>query len=229
VAVAHLVLVSRMKSLVVVAILLVLPIGRAADQPNQFVVLSYCMGEDHYRFSLMSSADFDAILGRESNHRREVIGAGYLPDVSALKHNISDLVPEGSVIEWRGWKRAWGTCYPPQPIIDEIRTFAASRHIDVRIRKADEAEIKLRAQKMVDRYATLAETEAEFGRPEFMFTRDQALEYLQKTPAENKSGHDNWQRLAQYPKTLCFDFGEFSLDVFLDDRGGAVGYYLRSQ
>ena len=203
-----------MRLLVVVAFLVASSIGRAADQPNQFVVLSVCEGEDHYQFSLMSSADYTALIRRE-HHRREVAGV-VIPDVSALKRNISNRIPEGSTIEWRGWE---DTCYPPARIIEDIRAFAASRHIDLRIQKANEAEIKLRAQKLVDHHATLAEAAAEFGTPELL-TRTQAIEYLEKTPAEDKSGREFWQRLTQHPKTLWFTPGEFMLYVFLDDLGG---------
>jgi hypothetical protein len=218
-----------MKPLLIIAFLLASPIARAEDQPNQFVILSMCMDKDKnvYRFSLMSSADFESLLRRGNpRHQREVVGAGYLPDVSALKQNIADRVPDGSTIEWRGWKPV-GTCYPSKPIIDDIRAFGASRHIDIRIQKDDANDIKQRAQSLVDRYASLAQAEAEFGTPS-LITRSEAEEYLQKTPAENKSARDTWQRFAQYPLTLCYSPGDLTLYVFLDDRHGVVGYYLKT-
>jgi hypothetical protein len=216
-----------MKPLLVIAFLVASPIARAENQPNQFVVLSFCIDNGVYRFSLLSSADFESLLRRGNpHHQREVVGAGYLPDVSALKRNISDRVPEASTIEWRGWGPG-GTCYPPTPIIDEIQAFCVSHHIDIRIQKDDVDKIKQRAQKLVDRYATLAEAEAEFGNPEIL-TRNQAIELLQKTPAENKSRRDLWQRLAEYPLTLSFTPGDLNLYLFLDDRHGVVGYYLKT-
>ena len=214
-----------MRSRLVLALLIAAAVIRADDQPNHFVVLSMPMGKDDYRFSLLSAADYWDLVKRAHGYvgrpPRGIPGTGYLPDASALKRSIATWVPEGSTIEWRGWE---DTCYPPQPLIDDIRAFAASRHIDVRIQRADEAEIKLRVQKLVDRHATLSEAAAEFGTPQLM-TRSQVTEQLQRIPVEDKRGRELWQRLAQYPKTLCFSPGELHLYVFLDDAGGVVAYY----
>ena len=144
-----------MRSRLVLALLIAAAVIRADDQPNHFVVLSMPMGKDDYRFSLLSAADYWDLVKRAPGYvgkpPRGIPGTGYLPDALALKKSITTWVPGGSTIEWRGWE---DTCYPPQPLIDDIRAFAASRHIDVRIQRANEAEIKLRVQKLVERHAT---------------------------------------------------------------------------
>jgi hypothetical protein len=132
-----------MRLLLILALLLASPTIRAKDQPNQFVLLSICIAKGVYRFCLLSSADFAAFVNHTSGHRREFPpgdpNAGYLPNASALKRTIADRVPQGSTIEWSGWRLA-DTCYPPKPVIDDIRVFAASHHIDIRIQEDELVE-----------------------------------------------------------------------------------------
>jgi hypothetical protein len=120
-----------MKFVVILALLFTPVSTRADEYPNHFVLLSYCIADGVYRFPLVSLADFNAISEHTSGHYREFTGAGYCRNVSELKRAMMR-VPEGAVIEWRGWKPA-DTCYPPKPVIDDICAFARSRHIDVRL------------------------------------------------------------------------------------------------
>jgi hypothetical protein len=129
----------RLPIAIVVALFFALSDIHAAEGPKDFVLMSYCISDGVYRFALLSAADFTAVTNKVSGHRREFPKAGYLTSVSELKRTLEGRVPEGSVIEWRQWKPA-ETCYPPKPIIDDIRAFAHSRHMKIQVPGYDSAE-----------------------------------------------------------------------------------------
>ena len=128
-----------MRLLTVVALFFTLSDIHAAERPKDFVLMSYCISKGVYRFALLSAADFAAVTNKVSGHHREFPKAGYLASVSELKRTLEGRIPEGCVIEWVQWKAA-ETCYPPKPIIDDIRAFAHSHHMKVQIPGYDAAE-----------------------------------------------------------------------------------------
>lgn len=94
----------------------------------------------------------------------------------------------------------------------------------------DEAAIRARAQKLVDRHAAIGEAEFEFGTAADTYTQEEALTNLQKTPATDKAAHDRWQYLTEHPRTLHFTpGGKRQLYLFLDDANKVTGYYITSQ
>jgi hypothetical protein len=94
----------------------------------------------------------------------------------------------------------------------------------------EESAIRSRAQRLVDRRASAAEAESEFGKAGHVYTRDEVADYIQKTRTEDRSVRETWERLGQHPRTLYFSPGELrQLYVFLDDTDRAAGYYLTNQ
>jgi hypothetical protein len=95
-------------------------------------LVSYCIGDDTYRFNLLSLKEFTAITSKPPyQDKGDFPNSGYLGNVDALKR-VLEQVPRGSVIQWRGWKPA-ETCYPPEAIVDDLRAFAIARDIELRL------------------------------------------------------------------------------------------------
>jgi hypothetical protein len=120
-----------MKLLLVIAFLLPCWSLDADERPKELVLVSYCMGPHVRRFNLLSLREFTSITSTHTHDEGDFPNSSYLPGAAALKR-VLETVPRGSVIHWRDWKPA-GTCYPPQDVITDLKSFATARGVDLRL------------------------------------------------------------------------------------------------
>jgi hypothetical protein len=104
----------------------------AQEEAKSLVLVSVCLTDNVTRFILLSERQYTAITSKPPyRDRGDFPNSGYLLSAAALKRAI-ERVPQGSVIQWRGWKPA-GTCLPRKDIVDDIKAFSASRGVELRI------------------------------------------------------------------------------------------------
>jgi hypothetical protein len=98
--------------------------------PTEYVLVSW-HGPPDCVHVLLSQSQYTAIIKHVHRLHDDYPQRRLLYNVRQLEAAIAQL-PEHSTIEWRDYFPA-ETAFPPQPIIDRVKAFAAARGIEVRI------------------------------------------------------------------------------------------------